>query len=112
MRRVKETVPLEECKRRALLHLAKIDIRSLESAAFIAQSIWPDAKFLTGQGAGAAASRILRKMKDDGTAVWTSTDQNWGYKLTSKGRALAKSWRSLTTEAIEERRYRIEEREV
>lgn len=68
------TVPYEEAKRRALTVLTS----EPRPAATIADVIWPDNK-MKAQGAGGAASRILRRMQDEGLAKWTSTDRRWGW---------------------------------
>jgi len=65
MRRVGKRVPLDTCKQRA------VDFGrgkpSLPASAF-AKAIWPDAEFITSQGAGAAASRILKALSREGRA--------------------------------------------
>lgn len=81
MRRVKEHVPLDECKRRALAYMRTLDRRELVKASSVAQAIWPDAEFITAQGAGAAASRILSHLQNDGLVEWTSTTTDWGWRI-------------------------------
>lgn len=88
MRRVTNPVTVPEAKRRALAYLCSKDRLDLAGAAFVAGAIWTDNPFLTAQGAGAAASRILRLMAKDGTAEWHSDGRNWGYRATCKGREL------------------------
>jgi hypothetical protein len=86
---VKQPVPLELAKLRALMYLNK-HVGRLEAASNVAHSIWPDTQF-RAQGAGGAASRILKALAVDGMAVWT-VDHNggrWvdsGWAITSKGR--------------------------
>jgi hypothetical protein len=93
MRRVGITVPMAECKMRALRYMSARDRREYVRASQVAQSIWPDAHFLTGQGAGAAASRILKALEREGKVRWgvlwdgDSNAKNWGYQLTAEGRS-------------------------
>lgn len=70
---------------RVLSYLLRHDRRDLVVANAIALAIWPDHE-MTAQGAGAAASRILKRMEKEGLCVWTSDERNWGYVLTSTGR--------------------------
>lgn len=86
MRRVRQAVPYDECKRRVLVYMASRDRRELQKASRIALEIWPDATFLTGQGAGAAASRILKRMEKEVLVCWHRDYHDWGYKLTDTGR--------------------------
>lgn len=79
MRRVKEAVPLAECKRRALEYL-KTHRREYSKASCVAGAIWPDAEF-HAQGAGAAASRILKHLERDGLVCWSSNDHDWGWTV-------------------------------
>lgn len=76
MRRVKQPVPLAECERRAL---ACLDRSVPRTAASVAYYIWPDAEWTKPQGAGAAASRILKRMIYDGKVRWTVHEKCWGY---------------------------------
>lgn len=89
MKRVKESVPMEECKLRALRYLASSQHHPYVRASAIAYAIWPDVEF-RAQGAGAAASRIMRRLIDDGLARWNAEHdggwKNWGYGLTNAGR--------------------------
>ena len=78
----KEAVPLEECKRRALEYL-KAHRREFTKASSVAYVIWPDAEF-HAQGAGAAASRILKHLERDGAAHWGGNDHDWGWKVGGK----------------------------
>ena len=79
MRRVKHAVPLDECKRRALAYMRKQHPRCFVKASQVAYAIWPDATF-TAQGAGAAASRILKHLERDGLVRWDSDGEDWGWK--------------------------------
>lgn len=47
-------------------------------AAWVADKIWPDHE-MTRQGAGAAASRVLKTLEKDGLAAWRSTRTGWGW---------------------------------
>lgn len=81
-----QRVPLGEAKRRVLAYLAK-HLRNGEyciGASAIAIAIWPNHQ-MTSQGAGAAASRILKRM--DGLVEWTSYENptRWGWRLTRAG---------------------------
>ena len=76
MRRVKQRVPMEECRRRAFAALSPMWPKA---AAAVADAIWPDQPFRTRQGAGAAASRVLTIMAKDGCARWISNGQTWGW---------------------------------
>ncbi len=86
MRRVAVPVPLTETKQLALAYLCSHGFSELAKASAVADAIWPEKPFCTGQGAGAAASRILKAMTKDGTAEWYSDGEDWGYRATSKGR--------------------------
>lgn len=79
MRRVKEAVPLEECKRRAMEYL-RAHRRQFTKASSVAGVIWPGVEFHS-QGAGAAASRILKHLERDGLAKWSSDDHDWGWRI-------------------------------
>ena len=87
--KVKEPVPLDECKRRALVRMASERRGYLFRPSQLAYAIWPGVEF-RAQGAGAAASRILKRMIEDDTVRWCSQHdgswQDWGYELTPKGR--------------------------
>ncbi len=75
MHRVHEHIPLEECIRRAVAYGRG---RALLRASCFASAIWPGV-FFTAQGAGAAASRILKVMEKRGLARWVSTGKDWGW---------------------------------
>ena len=70
-----ESVPLDEAKRRAIncLNRAKPT-----TAAMVANAIWPGHE-MNAQGAGGAASRILRKLRKDGKADWTCVRNPGGF---------------------------------
>lgn len=84
MRRVKNSVPLHECRIRALQYLRDYQGRYTKASG-VACKIWPGVRF-TSQGAGAAASRILRNLQNDGLVKWVRDDSDWGYAITSLGR--------------------------
>jgi hypothetical protein len=88
MRRVKQAVPLAECRKRALQYLAGLHRLELTKASAVAGKIWPSVEF-HAQGAGAAASRILRGLQKDGLAEWSAdtTRNDWGYRITPSGRS-------------------------
>ena len=79
MRRVKEAVPMQECQRRA--HAA-LTTRPTPASA-IANAIWPQTEWRAAQGAGAAASRVLKAMSKVGLAHWTvrgeGAGRTWGW---------------------------------
>jgi len=79
MRRVTERVPIEECCRRAFAVLSGTS----KPASSIAQAIWPEASWRAAQGAGAAASRVLKAMEKDGRAAWIVRGEGrsrvWGW---------------------------------
>lgn len=76
-RRVEHPVSLDEARMR-LENWSKTH-PGLHSASRLAEVIWPDAKFIAPQGAGAAASRVLKKLGYQ----WTSTrnPEAWGWKI-------------------------------
>ena len=80
MRRVKATIPMAECQRRALSILHRFDP---QPASSVARAIWPDAEWRAMQGAGAAASRVLKTLEKEGLARWVVSGegraQTWGW---------------------------------
>lgn len=46
-------------------------------AAILAEVIWPDTKWRAAQGAGASASRVLKRLGFQ----WGSNARNWGWYL-------------------------------
>lgn len=68
-------VNYETAKNRALR-----DLRTDQTcfANSVAIAIWPDHQ-MTSQGAGAAASRILKRMEKEGLCRWKSTPVTWGW---------------------------------
>lgn len=85
MRRVGATVPIEECQRRALEYMSRSRPANLFKASQIGYAIWPEGNF-KAQGAGAAGSRILRRLVKTGEVSWEVTESDWGYRLTAAGR--------------------------
>lgn len=78
----KKHVNLETAKERAWKALKYDD---LQPAHVIADSIWPGHE-MTSQGAGGAASRILKVLEKEGRAEWrtiynrtTREPVNWGW---------------------------------
>lgn len=69
-------VTLEEARDRLLVFRRQNDMGP-HRAATLAEVIWPDGKWLSAQGAGAAATRILKKLG----CYWTSRRNNWGWIL-------------------------------
>lgn len=70
-----QRVSIEEAERRALSAMSD---RLPTVASWIANTIWPGHE-MTGQGAGAAASRILKRLEKRGLVRWTSRDGRWGW---------------------------------
>jgi hypothetical protein len=68
---------MEECKRRALAYL-KDSITKYTKASWVAGAIWPGVEF-HAQGAGAAASRILKVLEKEGKVKWSSDGVDWGW---------------------------------
>lgn len=69
------------CKERALKGMGELlRRRSHVKASSIAIFIWPDTEF-KAQGAGAAASRILKALEADGKVRWSSDGRQWGWIL-------------------------------
>ncbi len=83
---------MDECINRALRH--GLENRGLEPANAYALAIWPGATWVASQGAGAAASRILKVMRKRGLVRWTSRGHEaWGWELTFAGIEAAKELR-------------------
>jgi hypothetical protein len=74
-------VDYETAKQRAL---AVLDTRYHSFANSVAGAIWPNHE-MKSQGAGAAASRILKRMEKEGLVSWSSNDHTWGW-LKTKGK--------------------------
>jgi len=71
-----DPVPVEECKRRAL-DFGRGQNRLLPASSF-AEAVWPGHR-MKAQGAGAAASRILKLLAKEGKAGWSSDGSWWGW---------------------------------
>lgn len=69
-----QRVSLEVAEARALAALRATPL----PAATIADAIWPDHR-MKQQGAGAAASRILKGLEQRGLARWTSSRRAFGW---------------------------------
>lgn len=83
-----QRISYKDARWRALVHLYHLNLMELTSASHVAASIWPDNQ-MKAQGAGAAASRILKRMEKEGLVMWTVGKRNWGYRLTPAGRKAA-----------------------
>lgn len=71
---------MEIAKERVLSHMRAAHPRHLHKASALSYVIWPDHQ-MNSQGAGGAASRILRHLEKEGTIQWTSGGGDWGWKL-------------------------------
>lgn len=80
MRRVYERVSLTEARRRLTTFRSSIrDPERVFKASSLADIIWPTNDFISSQGAGAAASRVLKSI--DAKWVWDSKRNVWGWSL-------------------------------
>jgi hypothetical protein len=71
-------VPLAVAKERALACLRTAG--GLLPAHWVAAAIWPDHK-MHSQGAGGAATRILKRLEKEGLARWDCDGRSWGWRL-------------------------------
>lgn len=76
MRRVETKVTLEQAKERLAAYRVTHG-SGPHRAATLAEVIWPETHWRSGQGAGAAASRVLKRIG----CQWTSTKYNWGWMI-------------------------------
>lgn len=76
MKRVKERVSLEEARRRLEAYRQEHG-DGPHGAAQLGYIIWPDAEFIRSQGAGAAATRVLKKLG----CHWYVKGDNWGWMI-------------------------------
>ncbi len=76
MKRVTNPVPLADARAR-LLAFRKRHGKGLHKANTLADVIWPEQPFNTTQGAGAAASRVLKRLG----CKWRETDHQWGWSI-------------------------------
>ena len=79
MKRVEKSVSLADAKM-LLEEYRAVHGHGPHRAAVLAEAIWPDTQFRNAQGAGAAASRVLKALGCE----WTSDKHNWGWRLTFK----------------------------
>lgn len=83
MSRVRERVPMEEAKRRAIEYGTG---KGLLPACGFAYAIWSGAEWTSNQGAGGAASRVLKALERDGRARWeveyfAGRARRWGWRV-------------------------------
>lgn len=71
-------VDMATAESRAFAALSRV---TLNPASHIAGFIWPGHQ-MKAQGAGAAASRILKVLERKGHAGWVSRDGKWGWVRT------------------------------
>ena len=76
MRRVQTKVSDAEAKKR-LVEYRMTHGNGPHRAATLADVIWPDAEWIAPQGAGAASSRVLKRLG----AYWMERDGNLGWIL-------------------------------
>lgn len=69
-----ERVPIDVAEIRAMGALS----RSPTHASVVANHIWPGHQ-MKPQGAGAAASRVLKRLEKQGRVRWIYTDSGWGW---------------------------------
>ena len=81
MSRAGEKVSLHEAKAR-LVAYRDSQPPQLHGASMLAQVIWPNNSFLNAQGAGAAASRVLKKLGCQWKSRCRDGVRDWGYSLT------------------------------
>jgi hypothetical protein len=79
MKRVQNPVSLNLAKER-LLQFENAHPHQIHRAATLAEVIWPDEKFRAAQGAGAAASRVLKRLG----CQWDGNKSNWGWRIIFK----------------------------
>lgn len=75
-----ERVSIHDAEARAIAALAGWG-RPLPASS-VADAIWPTHR-MTPQGAGAAASRVLKRLEKAGQARWTSNRHGWGWVLSA-----------------------------
>lgn len=72
-----QRVPIDVAEIRAIRALMLTPVPS----SYVADHIWPDHR-MRAQGAGAAASRVLKRLEKQGLAKWTHNGRNWGWIMT------------------------------
>ena len=82
MRRVQTPVPDAVAKERLIAYRGKFGAGP-HAAATLADVIWLDAKWIAAQGAGAAATRVLKRLG----CYWASrtNPDRWGWILSFPG---------------------------
>lgn len=68
-------ITVQQAEQRALLALSHIDPIPANG---VANKIWPDHS-MRSQGAGGAASRVLKRLEKQGKARWTINAGRWGW---------------------------------
>lgn len=80
MRRVKTPVTLEQARERLVEYRNNHKYPDgLFKANALAQVIWPDTYWPSSQGAGAAATRVLKKLG----AHWRAEGEEWGWRIST-----------------------------
>jgi hypothetical protein len=76
---------MDVCKARALAYLTLVSGRrgKFTKASSVGGKIWPGVSF-SAQGAGAAASRVLKALERDGLVKWTTDGRDWGWEAIRK----------------------------
>lgn len=76
-----QTTDMGRAKARAMLFLGRYTARQPSAASLVADAIWPEHR-MTAQGAGGAASRVLKALEKDGRVRWTSGKHGRGWVST------------------------------
>jgi hypothetical protein len=78
MRRVLEPLSYQLCKERAWRALSW---HRPKMASSVAEAIWPKTPWKSAEGAGGAASRVLKQMEKEGLVRWgcDPARKMWGY---------------------------------
>ena len=76
MRRVKTAVSLSQAQERLLAYRVQHGFGP-HTAARLAEIIWPDTPWVAPQGAGAAATRVLKRLG----CHWDVVGENYGWML-------------------------------
>ena len=78
IKRVENPVTLDEARAR-LEAFRRTNGTGPHRASALAEVIWPDTEWLNAQGAGAAASRVLKRLG----YYWASRKHDWGWMLST-----------------------------